>query len=64
MMYESRTVLFFLYLNLCPGTATRAEVYHWLETTPETVDPDPQMIGQHPLQRASANDLSRRCIPL
>ena len=64
IIYKARTVLFVLFLILGSGTATRAEVYHWFETTPEGVDPDPQMIGQHPLQRAFTNDLSRRCISL
>ncbi len=45
-MLKAGIVFPVLLLIFCPGTATRAEVFQWPETTPEAVDIDPQMIGQ------------------
>jgi hypothetical protein len=39
-MYRACSVFFVLILILCPGTATRAEVFQWPESAPKAVDID------------------------
>jgi len=45
-MNKAGSVFLVLFLILCPGSVTRAEVFQWPETTPAAVDIDPQMISQ------------------
>jgi len=46
MMCKVYVVFFVLVFILCPGVTARADVFLWPETSPDSVDIDPQMLSQ------------------